>query len=1093
MALTWTGDLAQRAEDFHDTMLKGDRSEQFEELREFLHTAALAADGPFVPRDLIAEMNQRIWPPARVPRQLIKDACATLNRHGIHYDGVMLHPPGNTASTGTLPESVPTPSPMRAAPRASTSPSIRTQPPIRTAPSLRAPRPPAPQANQTLATATMFGAGTAPTGTWMGTVGPGTHPEGSILAGQLDLLQPGGILKGRRLYELEEKVGQGGMGQVWRAKTTDNLGPQGLVAIKTVKAPTPAHVAALLREVVLLRELKRADYFPAVHEDIRANGQVFLVMDWVEGRNLQQLVVDDGVTAVDRTLFLMLLRQIADRLSYLHSWQPRPIVFRDLKPSNVMLARGTQRVRLVDFGISHLASSDDNRQNRAGTPGYMAPETKNGQATEASDIYALGRTALFLLFGNHQFSKINARSRPPAWKARGLGTDVVKAALQLCVPNPNLRPVSAVEAFTRIEAATAGPVNAGSHERLDDLWGAPCRACGRSVIAERVYCSWCGADQDAQRAKRRSPGLADIQKRPNLFGTAPAAPSSRLMQAWHDLARIRSSADLGTLQCLPYIDVQPYDYQRAAATRVLSRMNGRAMIADDVGLGKTIEGGLVIKEYLHRGLARKVLIVCPPGLLLKQLQQEMEEKFRLKFLEYKSGGDKTPGDKLVGPQGLAKADLVIVSFTMLRGKKHGPKFKKIQWDMLLVDECHHLKSRKTQTYKAIRSLVTRYVLFMSATPFSGKNEELWTVYSAIRPGYLGATKEDFSNRGFYDKKPPPELRQRIRDMTIRRRRQDLLVRFPKRQPVMVSAEPDASYERAKKIVASATANKTKFARLIHLQQLASSYESLMESKLAWTFGQQDRQWLRALHDEEHPKVRTLLERVVPRIPKDEKVVVFARFRASQRALARLLAPQGGSLPLIQATTGKKKQEMLSRFRDGPERFLICGEGAGEGLNLQFASVMVNMDLPWNPMRLEQRIGRIQRLGQRRKRVTVVTIVVKNSVEERVYEVLEKKLLMFSHVIGETEQILGRLFDKDNSQSFERWLAEVLTQDLDADVELMNARNRDIEKATRAADLDLKEGGRSFDRLFGDADPLAAGDAPMPDQEPIDLSFLEDDD
>ena len=141
MALTWTGDLAQRAEDFHDTMLKGDRSEQFEELREFLHTAALAADGPFVPRDLIAEMNQRIWPPARVPRQLIKDACATLNRHGIHYDGVMLHPPGNTASTGTLPESVPTPSPMRAAPRASTSPSIRTQPPIRTAPSLRAPRP----------------------------------------------------------------------------------------------------------------------------------------------------------------------------------------------------------------------------------------------------------------------------------------------------------------------------------------------------------------------------------------------------------------------------------------------------------------------------------------------------------------------------------------------------------------------------------------------------------------------------------------------------------------------------------------------------------------------------------------------------------------------------------------------------------------------------------------------------------------------------------------------------------------------------------------------------------------------------------------
>lgn len=939
----------------------------------------------------------------------------------------------------------------------------------------------------------MFGPGTAPTGTWMETVGPGTHPKGVISTGQLDVLRPGGVLKGRRLYELEEKVGQGGMGQVWRARTTDNLGPQRLVAIKTVKAPTPAHVAALLREVVLLRELKRADYFPTVHEDIRANGQVFLVMDWVEGRNLQQLVVDDGVTAMDRTLFLLLLRQISDRLAYLHSWQPRPIVFRDLKPSNVMLARGTRRVRLVDFGISHLASAADQKQLRAGTRGYMGPEAEVGQASEASDIFALGRTALFLLFGHQQFAKINARSRPPAGDTRGLGNQVVRAALRLCDSNPNVRPASALDAFASLEKAATGSDTGGASSGLDDLWGAPCRACGRSVIAERVYCSWCGADQDAQRAKRRSSDLADIQKRPNLFGTAPAAPSSRLMQAWHDLARIRSSADLGTLQCLPYIDVQPYDYQRAAATRVLSRMNGRAMIADDVGLGKTIEGGLVIKEYLHRGLARKVLIVCPPGLLLKQLQQEMEEKFRLRFLEYKSNGDKNPGDNLVGPQGLAKADLVIVSFSMLRGKRHGPRFKQIQWDMLLVDECHHLKSRKTQTYKAIRSLVTRYVLFMSATPFSGKEEELWTVYSAIRPGYLGATKEDFFNRGFYAGKPTPELRQRIRDMTIRRRRQDLLVRFPKRQPVMVSAEPDASYVRAKKIVASATANTTTFARLIHLQQLASSYESLVESKLAWSFGQQDRQWLRALQDEEHPKVRTLLERVVPRIPKDEKVVVFARFRASQNALARLLAPHGGSLALIQANTGKKKQQMLSRFRDGPERFLICGEGAGEGLNLQFASVMVNMDLPWNPMRLEQRIGRIQRLGQRRKRVTVVTIVVKNSVEERVYQVLSDKLRMFSHVIGETEQVLGRLFDKDNSQSFERWLAEVLTQDLDADVGLMNAKNREIEKATRAVDRDLEEGGRPFDRLFGDADLLAAGDAPMPDEEHIDLSFLEDDD
>jgi len=331
-------------------------------------------------------------------------------------------------------------------------------------------------------------------------------------------------------------------------------------------------------------------------------------------------------------------------------------------------------------------------------------------------------------------------------------------------------------------------------------------------------------------------------------------------------------------------------------------------------------------------------------------------------------------------------------------------------------------------------------------------------------------------------------------MTIRRRRQDLLVRFPKRQAVRVGVREGETFRRLYRDVALETRSLNSFARLVALQQLVTSYEGLQASTSFDRLSADLRRRLKRLTDDQHPKVQALVQRVLARIPVGEKVVIFTRFKASQRSLVRILDRPGARALGLLSHSAKKKSEILRRFRAEPDaRFLICGEGAGEGLNLQFCSVMVNLDLPWNPMRLEQRIGRIQRLGQRRRKVTVVNMVLADSVEDRVLEVITEKLRIFEQVIGETEQILGKLFEKDSNKDFERWMAEVLTAEGGVDLRKLREREAAIVRATRDTKAALCSGGDRFDRVFGESSTLDVANGPAPTEAPIDLSFLEDED
>lgn len=307
---------------------------------------------------------------------------------------------------------------------------------------------------------------------------------------------------------------------------------------------------------------------------------------------------------------------------------------------------------------------------------------------------------------------------------------------------------------------------------------------------------------------------------------------------------------------------------------------------------------------------------------------------------------------------------------------------------------------------------------------------------------------------------------------------------------MTEAEADL-YRAAAAAICDKSANS--FQMTMHLRQLSSSFESLAASKIARDFPGELQGALSAATDEEHPKARALLKRIVPRLPDGEKVLVFSTFRDSQRALARMLNEAGFPALKLIDTASSRRPAVIRRFRDDPSiRALVCGEGAGEGLNLQFCSVLVNYDLPWNPMRIEQRIGRVQRLGQKRRKVTVVNLAMAETIEDRILLILTEKLRMFELLMGQTEQILGQLLTEEGA-SFERWIAHALRPDGGVNERVMKAREKEMESAVRRADRESRQLGRLTDDLVGVSGPTGE-EAGMtePAIPELDLSYLEGD-
>ena len=479
-----------------------------------------------------------------------------------------------------------------------------------------------------------------------------------------------------------------------------------------------------------------------------------------------------------------------------------------------------------------------------------------------------------------------------------------------------------------------------------------------------------------------------------------------------------------------------YPHQLNAVSAAVRRFRGRALLCDEVGLGKTIEAGMALLEYLLRGMARKVLILTPPS-LTQQWQEEMGRKFNLDFIL--SDSEEFRG---AGEEAWTRFDRVIASIHTAKRQPHADRIREIYYDMVIVDEAHHLRNRASVAHKFVDALQKRYILLLTATPVQNDLSELFNLITLLKPGHLStsyAFTRDFVTRG--DRMTPknlPRLRGLLSDVMIRNRRATVDLKLPRRiaRTIHVDLTPEerALYRGITDYVRSSYNRQDKGRRSSPLVLWTLQQE--VGSSVAATLSTLEKVAQGSKGDNQEVQQLVALSRAVRRQAKPEaaldvisaygdKIIVFTRFRETQELLDRALREAGFETALFHGQMRRvEKEEEIRRFSETAQ-VLVSTESGGEGRNLQFCNAILNYDLPWNPMRIEQRIGRVHRVGQTRD-VHVFNLSARDTIEAHILDILDAKINMFELVVGEIDMILGNLSDE---REFEEIVMDILLTSL----------------------------------------------------------------
>lgn len=498
----------------------------------------------------------------------------------------------------------------------------------------------------------------------------------------------------------------------------------------------------------------------------------------------------------------------------------------------------------------------------------------------------------------------------------------------------------------------------------------------------------------------------------------------------------------------------PFPHQIRTVERVLRRMRGRALLCDEVGLGKTIEAGIVLTEYMLRGLVKRVLILTPPS-LAEQWKEEVTRKLGLDFICYDE-----PRFKSV-PKPWRDFEHIIASLDTAKREPHRGQILETEFDLVIVDEAHHLKNKSTLAWKFVNQLKKKYILLLTATPIENDMSELFNLITLLKPGQL-LTEAEFKRR-YVDKKDPlqpknvMELKRLVQNVMIRNRRSttgviqstrtaetiivppaDMERQFYTRLSEFVKSQPQWFNDTHKK-----TNNGKARSGKVHpfvlknlLRQAGSSIACTLPTLRKLLLPQSSGETQDELTDDERAfdidvhglidigerihtsgKLAALLRIIETTF---DQVVVFTGFVETQHVVTTFLTKVGLDVVNFHGGMSRaQKEQAIQKFREGA-RVLVSTESGGEGRNLQFCHSMVNFDIPWNPMRIEQRIGRIHRIGQEHE-VTIYNLAAKETMEEHILSILDAKVNMFQLVIGELDMILGAL---DEKREFEDILMDI---------------------------------------------------------------------
>lgn len=614
-----------------------------------------------------------------------------------------------------------------------------------------------------------------------------------------------------------------------------------------------------------------------------------------------------------------------------------------------------------------------------------------------------------------------------------------------------------------------------------------------------------------------------------------AGGAERARRAWlsyeaHALPLMESASALTSAK----IDLLPH--QVVLTHRVATASPRRYLIADEVGLGKTIETALILRELASRGELNRALMVVPAG-LVNNWQRELNEVFNLEFEVFGSEGDIT--DRKTNA--FAKHDRLIASIDTL---KRPARIKRLldapRWDLVVFDEAHHLtafrtggKVRKTENYKLAEALKShsRDLLLLSATPHQGNHFQFWMLVQLLNPTLFSSPEEMLENR------------HRLNTVMYRRTKADACQpdgsplfarRWVHTESFVMNSDERLFYEKLReyleegfdlakrqgnrgralgflmaifqKIAASsfAAVRRTLKRRLLMLtlhesllrdreldiegrerltdeakelihQEFALSRDSIGRSEVDRIIADLKYRLVKRLDEEilemtsdldsseylsanaedaasaavefHLPEERLRISELLDAFPKNretkaqklldglghlwrqnpkEKIVIFATYLGTVDLIAREIDqayPGQGVVVLRGGDHGAKvAAERRFRSKDGP-RVLVCTAAGREGINLQFAHILFNFDLPWNPMDIEQRIGRIHRYGQHHT-AQVYNLVLSDTIEGRIFLLLDDKLTEIARTVGKVDdmgnvaedlraQILGQLSERLN--------------------------------------------------------------------------------
>jgi superfamily II DNA or RNA helicase len=586
-----------------------------------------------------------------------------------------------------------------------------------------------------------------------------------------------------------------------------------------------------------------------------------------------------------------------------------------------------------------------------------------------------------------------------------------------------------------------------------------------------------------------------------------------------------------------------YPYQFKPVLKFINSPTERLIIADEVGLGKTIESALIWMELQARRQAKRLLVLCPK-ILSEKWREELRSKFLLdaRVVDFSELEQEIAELKKTGPD---HSFVLIASYTGLRPPKAelrlldnppdveppgSPKTGFLRnlrhwpldydpFDLVIFDEAHYMRNPATTTFHLGEGLAANAgaVLCVSATPVNNSNTDLHSLLRLVdesffetqglfeelleanRPAVqagnalartpldaalLEESVEGMSASRFIsqsplfkqfleklehletnDKSQLVKCQDLVEKLNLmggyinRTRRVQVKENRPLRDPLVLqvkySSEEMQLYRTILQIVRRKCRQDSRpfhIFQVIGLQLRAASCLPVLAQEirdgrfgdpgdlLSEVMGEEmmddifDKELNEDLNganvsnllsydfeenDSKYRELRRMLLEIVP----DEKVIVFAYYRPTLAYLRRRLLADGVNTTVIHGgVPNERRWEEIERFRDprGP-RVLLSSEVGSEGIDLQFCRVMANYDLPWNPMRVEQRIGRIDRVGQQAKRLSIVNFKVSDTIEERLYDRLHSKLARFANSLGDLEAVIGK--------EVQRLTVELLSKDL----------------------------------------------------------------